>query len=304
MKYFLFCIIIITASFGLVIPSNHIVSDKWLNGHLDNKNIVIIDARPAKAYNKNHILHAINIPFEQWFKGKVGNVSHMYDTPRQVEKLLDKTGVTSRSTVVFYSAGHKKRDYCDAIAGLYNIWLYGFKRSVILNGGYAKWKFGNNKTTSHTSIQIKSNYEVNAFNNKIIASLNDVINAIYHKNIQLLDVRNYTYFVGKDTDKLLVRHGRIPTAKLSSSALEVKKVNNYYQFISAKQSKILISNGGYGVNITKPIVIYCNTGHNARGVWFVLKFIDNLKSIKVYDGSMLEYSKTPLPVLRGEPMSF
>ena len=43
---------------------------------------------------------------------------------------------------------------------------------------------------------------------------------------------------------------------------------------------------------------------DARGVWFVLKFIDRIKSIKVYDGSMLEYSKTLLPVEQGQPMSF
>jgi len=290
---------------GSIIPHNHLVTDAWLQKHKHDKNIVIVDDRRASVFKKGHIAHAVNIPFEEWFEGRIGNITHMYDTPAQVEALLDKAGVTAKSIVVFYSGGIKKRDYCDAVSGLWNTWLYGFKRGVILDGGYRGWIAHGGLVTSRRYMPKRSNFYIDKFNNHIIASLPNVISAIYsHGKAQLLDARNSAYFLGQDTDRLLARHGRIPTAKLSSSALEVKKIGGYYKFVSKKISKATISNGGYGVNLKKPIITYCNTGHNARGMWFVLKFIDNIQNVKVYDGSMLEYSRTLFPVKRGEPMSF
>ena len=290
---------------GSIIPHSHLVTDAWLQQHKNDKNIVIIDARRVGVFKKGHIAHAINIPFEEWFEGRIGNITHMYDTPKQVEALLDKAGVTSKSIVVFYSGGIKKRDYCDAVAGFWNTWLYGFKRSVILDGGFKGWTAHSGLVTSRKYAPKRTNFYIDKFNHHIIASLPDVMGAIYsHGDIQLLDARNSAYFLGQDTDRLLARHGRIPTAKLSSSALEVKKIGGYYKFVSKKISKATISNGGYGVNLKKPIITYCNTGHNARGMWFVLKFIDNIQNVKVYDGSMLEYSRTLFPVKQGEPMSF
>lgn len=305
MRYLLLYLTSAILLIGSIIPQNHIVTDAWLQQHKNDKNIIIIDARKARIFNKSHIAHAVNIPFEEWFEGKIGNISHMYDTPKQVQALLDKAGVTSKSIIVFYSGGVKKRDYCDAVAGLWNTWLYGFKRGVILDGGFRGWTADGGKITSKLYIPKRTKFYINEFNQNILASLPDVIKAIYsHGNLQLLDARNSAYFLGQDTDRLLARHGRIPTAKLSSSALEVKKSNGYYKFISEKRSKSIISNGGYGVDLKKPIITYCNTGHNARGLWFVLKFIDNIKDVKVYDGSMLEYSRTFLPVKQGESMAF
>ena len=304
MKHILLYLVSTIFLIGSIIPHNHLVTDAWLQQHKNDSNIIIIDARRASVFKKSHIAHAINIPFEKWFKGRIGNITHMYDTPKQVEALLDTAGVTPKSIIVFYSAGIKKRDYCDAVAGLWNAWLYGFKRSVVLNGGFKGWTVHGGQVVTKAFIPKRTNFYITKFNHNILASLPDVLEAIYnHDNIQLLDVRNSAYFLGQDTDRLLARHGRIPTAKLSSSALEVKKIDGYYMFISKKKSKAILSNSGYGVNLKKPIITYCNTGHNARGMWFVLKFLDNIKNVKVYDGSMLEYSRTLLPIKKGESFS-
>jgi len=58
----------------------------------------------------------------------------------------------------------------------------------------------------------------------------------------------------------------------------------------------------YGIDLKKPLIIYCNTGHKARGLWFVSKFIDGMENVKVYDGSMVEYSRTLLPMENGESL--
>lgn len=63
------------------------------------------------------------------------------------------------------------------------------------------------------------------------------MNAIYDENIQIADARVAKSFRGEDDRKELLRHGRIPTAKLTPMIRHVKKENSYYTFISQDESK-------------------------------------------------------------------
>jgi thiosulfate/3-mercaptopyruvate sulfurtransferase len=291
-----------SVSFALGIPKNHIVSTNWLQKNIEQKNIVIIDTRGPKAYGKSHIKNALNLPKKVWFEGKIGNIPKLYDTPKQIEKMFKKAGITNNSIIVFYSAGIKNKDFADAASGVWSAYLYGMKKGVILNGGFAKWIEEKKVVTKIVPNPKPSDFEVEKFDNNIVASLNDIIHAIYDENIQITDARVSKFYTGADKRKDLARHGRIPTAKLTPVIREVKKVGKHFEFLSEKESKKVLHNAGYGIDLKKPLIIYCNTGHKARGLWFVSKFIDGMKNVKVYDGSMVEYSRTLLPMENGESL--
>lgn len=67
-----------------------------------------------------------------------------------------------------------------------------------------------------------SDFEIEEFVNDV-ASLNDVVNAIYDENIQIADARVAKFFRGEDDRKELLRHGHIPTAKLTPMIRHLKK---------------------------------------------------------------------------------
>lgn len=291
-----------TMLFALNIPKNHIVSTDWLQKHINDKDIVIIDTRKAKLYKKDHITNAVSLPKKVWFQGKVGSVEKLYDTPEQIQEIFSKAGITNDKVLVFYSAGVKNKDFADAASGVFSAWIYGLEKSVILNGGYAKWKSENKKVTSKPVHITPSDFEVESFKGLSIASLNDIIKAIYDEDIQITDARTAKFYRGEDKKEELKKHGRIPTAKLTPVIRQVKKVGSHYEFLSKKESQKVLQNGGFGIDLKKPLIIYCNTGHKARGLWFVAKFLDGMKNVKVYDGSMVEYSRTLMPVESGEPM--
>ena len=51
----------------------------------------------------------------------------------------------------------------------------------------------------------------------------------------------------------------------------------------------------------KPVISYCNTGHWASTNWFVLSEVLGKKNVRVYDGSMVEWSaKKELPIAVGK----
>ncbi len=291
-----------TALFALQIPQNHIVSTDWLQKNIDSKNLVIIDTRKPEAYKKSHIKGAINYPKRSFFKGKLGNIPKLPSTLEQVQKMLQDAGISEDSVIVFYSAGEKNKDFADAVSGIWNLWLYGIQKSALLNGGYAKWSFEKRIVTSKLPKIAKSDIELDRYDRSIIASLSDINEAIYDEDKQITDARVSKFYTGSDKRKDLARHGRIPTAKLTPVIRYTKNMGKYFELISPKEAKKTLYNSGYGVELDKPLIIYCNTGHKARGLWFISKFLVGMKNVQVFDGSMVEYSRTNLPMETGEAM--
>ena len=288
--------------FALEVPTNHIANTNWLNKNINNKDLVIIDTRKSDAYKKGHIKGAINYPKKSWFQGKLGNIPKLPNTINQVQNMLQDAGVTENSVIVFYSAGTKNKDFADAASGIWNTWLYGIEKTALLNGGYAKWKYENKYTTSKLPSIIKSDIELENYNKNIIAALPDVVEYMYNEDKQITDARVSKFYTGSDKRKDLARHGRIPTAKLTPMIRYTKDTGNYFELVSKQTAIKTLNNSGYGVKLDKPLITYCNTGHKARGLWFVSKFIVGMTDVKVYDNSIVEYSRTNMPMEDGEAM--
>ena len=289
--------------FALEVPTNHIASTQWLKTNINDKNLVVIDTRKAKAYKKGHIKGAINYPKKTYFKGKLGNIPKLPNTIEQMQDMLQNAGVTEDSVIVFYSAGKVNKDFADAASGIWNSWLYGVQNTALLNGGYAKWSFEKKSTTIKVPTIKKSDLELESFDKSIIASLNDITEAIYDDDIQITDARVSKFYTGIDKRKDLARHGRIPTAKLTPMIRYTKNTGKYFELVSAKVAKDTLYNAGYGVELNKSLNIYCNTGHKARGLWFVSKFLVGMKNVKVYDDGIVGYSRTNMTMETGEAMN-
>lgn len=290
-------------AYGLEIPQNHLVDTDWLIKNIGNKQLKIIDTREKKDYEAGHIQNSINIPKSEYFKGVMGSdIKKLYSTPEQMTEIFQNSGINANDTILFYSAGIKDEDFADGASGLWNAWIYGFKNSIILNGGYAKWTYENKTITTELPVITKSNFEFTAYQKGSLSSIVDIIDAIYDDNIQITDARVSKAYLGNDTNKELARFGRIPTAKLTPVVRHVKLSDKkYYELVSNEEAKQGLTNNGFGIDLKKPLIIYCNTGHKARGLWFVAKFMAKVDSVSVYDGGILEYSRSSLKMDTGEP---
>ena len=74
-----------TMMFALEVPTDHVSSTDWLATNINDKNLVIIDTREAKDYNKGHIVGAVNYPKKAYFQGKLGTVVKLPSTPSQMQ---------------------------------------------------------------------------------------------------------------------------------------------------------------------------------------------------------------------------
>lgn len=305
MRKLLLMVLFVSLSVALEIPSNHLVSTQWLEKNLDNKKLILIDVRDEKSYEKGHLKGAVNYPKAMWFQGKVGDVPKLYNTPQQFEEIFQNAGViANESLVVFYSAGADNQDFADAASAMYVAWLYGFENSAILNGGFAKWSEEQKDITKEVAKKEKSDFEVESFYTYELASLDDIINAQYDDDVQIADARVAKFYTGEEGREDLARKGRIPTAKLTPMIRYVKKVGNHFEFLSKEEASKTLNNNDFGLDLKEDTIFYCNSGHKARGLWFVSKFIVGMDNVKVYDASMLEYTRTLLPMKQGEADDF
>lgn len=300
MKKIILLIAMVSVIFGIELPQNHIVDTDWLSKNQQDKNLVIIDTRKSEEFTKGHIQGAINIPKKEWFKGEVNGIKKYYNTPEQTQNILQNAGIKDDSLVVFYSSGLNETDFADSASALWTLYTYGFKKTAILNGGFEKWKFEKKEiSTSLNHIQ-KSDIEIDTFDKTALASLDEIIEAIYNEDIQISDARVAAFYNGTKGRDDLAKKGRIETAKLTPMIRHLKKENNYFILNTKEESKNILYNAGFGVELDKPLIVYCNTGHKARGLWFISKFLVGMEDTKVYDGSMVEYTRTNLPVETGE----
>ncbi|WP_331774844.1 sulfurtransferase [Sulfurospirillum sp. 1612] len=294
-SFFVFVAMVVIPSFAMSLPASHVVSASWLNANA--KDVVIVDLSPAKVFVKGHIPGSVNMPLHRdFFKGKMGSVKHLIDTPREIETVLSHAGISNNSTVVFVSHVKKATDYATMTRSLWTAWVYGLKTTAILDGGIEAWVAHGGKLTTAKTVVKPGHFTANRYLRADIAGIVDVESALVNKNVQLADAREPAHFLGKDKDKRLLRHGHIPGAKRVSLYFFQKKEGKLFKMVSADHVKSVLKKTGIALN--KPIIAYCNTGHFASADWFVMKFIAGAKQVRNFDASMFGYSRTNLPLVK------
>ncbi len=292
-SFLLFCLSCVVAviSFAIDVPANKLVDVCWLKENIANKNIVLIMVdKKGKAYDKEHIPGTIKWMGKDILQKLYKDVSVYLPTPLQFTRLAKKSGINKDSLVVFYGSGANFKEEARALEGLVIAEYYGIENSVMLDGGLAAWKKQGNIVTKKVQKPKKGNFEIKKFND-VIATLLDVDAAVELKNGAIIDARPAKYYTGKDNDKRLKKHGKIDGAISLQTQSLYKVVDGVAQLKEISELKKIFQDAG--VELNKPIISYCNTGHLTSSVWYVAKYILGAKNVKNYKASMVEYSAMP-----------
>ena len=108
----------------------------------------------------------------------------------------------------------------------------------------------------------------------------------------LLDARPTDFYEGRAKHEAAVKPGTLPGAQsLPHSTFfhpGAPTVNAGIDVAALKQR--------LGIDGGKEVVAFCNTGHWAATQWFALSELAGLDHVKLYPGSMVEYSQAGLPM--------
>lgn len=268
---------------------SHLVTTEWLESHLHDDNLRIIDIRgkvlPASQppphyfshraeYEQSHIPGAV---FVDWTTDIVDPSSASYDIapPEQYAALMIRLGVGDDTFVVAY----------DDAGGMFasRLWwtlrYYGHDNVAILDGGWQKWAAENRPMTSDVPtiqpVEFKPETQaaIRATADDILTRTDDTI---------LLDVRSITEYSGEDSRA--ARKGRIPGAvNLSRRSLLADDMTLLpVDIVREKLAQIGVTDE------TENVIVYCNSGVSASFMMLAMQEA-GIRRVSMYDGSWKEW---------------
>ena len=260
-----------------------------LSNSLDQANPIILDIR-GDAYSGGHIPGAISAPYGL-FRGPKNNPGQLLDED-VLEERFEALGLELDRPVVVVSEGKTDTDFGAAARVYWTLKSTGFEDLAILNGGKQAWEQAGyaidktNITPKPTELDITFSPQWTATTEQVVSVTKEEVDSL------LLDARPASFYEGDKSHGAASRPGTLPGAE------------NYYYASFFNDGSAAISSDidvqalkiTLGLEEDQEIVSFCNTGHWAATNWFALSEVAGIENVKLYPGSMVEYSNLDLPM--------
>ncbi len=248
-----------------------LVSYQWLNEHLNDADIVIVDTRPKVAYMYGHIPNSISLVVDQLIDISEHG-AHLAPDPQTAASLLGSAGIDHTKTVVV--TGDSMDPSIARVA--WTLMYLGHENTKILDVGISAWQsLGLAITRSQKKLpqtqftpKIKSEMRIQA----------DELGALLGKTT-ILDARTpQEYFGGHIPHSTLLPF----TDGLGQDGFLFDKKESLENLFAQKQ-----------IPKESEVVCYCMHGHRASSLFLQLK-IAGFEKIRLYDGSFIDWSSRRL----------
>ena len=213
------------------------------------------------------------------------------------ERLMQKSGVNKNQPVVIAYKGEKAIETAMATRLYYTLKYFGHAQVALLDGGTAAWIQSGRKVKFGRSNSDRGDFTAGPGLSDIIAGLDDVKTISESGKDQLLDTREQAGYLGVARNIASVDpqwHGHIPGAKnvpLSLLSNDVGPAAYLFDTDTLQKSLALM-----GADPNRPTTVYCNSGVMASVGWFVLSELMGNTNVRLYDGSMQEWSLKKMPI--------
>ncbi|MGI8839640.1 MAG: 3-mercaptopyruvate sulfurtransferase [Caulobacteraceae bacterium] len=276
-----------------------LVSTDWLAAHLDDADVVILDAtwfmpdapRDAAAeFAERHIPGAVFFDIDR-VADRASPLPHMLADPADFSVAARRLGVNPDSTVVAYDPLR----LFSAPRVWWNFRAMGHARSVVLDGGLAKWLAEGRPVESGWREPVHGQFKARA-NPVLVRDLEAVRAALAAGSEQILDARPADRFSGQAPEpRPSLRSGHMPGAlNLPWSCL----VRPDGTLLPADELRAAFD--AAGVDLTAPIVTSCGSGISASLLTLALARLGR-DDVAVYDGSWSEWgARSDTPVVTGD----
>lgn len=176
----------------------------WLQEHLDDPTIRIIDCATLEAYRRAHIPGAVGLPTHIYIKNPNDDAFVM--TPEQFQELMERLGVSDNTTVVTY-------DDNNALVATRLWWVlnyYGHTNAKVLNGGWHRWQSEGRPITFHQTHAERGSFTPRV-NDKLICDVDRLKERVAAGTGGILDLRTDEEWLGTN-DRGNQRKGHVPGA--------------------------------------------------------------------------------------------
>lgn len=248
--------LLILVSLGAAPPDPALVGPDDLSG------ASVIDARGSlKDFLSGHLPGAQFLSVDSLRSSSAGTPAEIFP-PEVIAVIAGRLGLDRDRPVVVYAAGTDP----DATLVASVLRMHGF-RARVLDGGFARWQAENRPVETARPRIATTAPKVDPPTG--LARYEDLRDAV------LLDVRSPEQFAA----------GHVPGAvsRFWKSDLDAEGRLRPAAELAEEYAAL-------GVTSDKPVIVYCNTGHMASFGYFVLADVLSYPNVRLYDGSMVEWS--------------
>ena len=268
-----------------------LVSTDWLEKNLNK--VKILDASwhmpstnrsASEEYKKDHIENAIFFDIDKFSNKKI-KLPHMLPDEIDWEKIVSNLGISNKDRIIVYD----NSDVISSCRCWYTFIFFGHKPNLIsvLDGGFAKWKKENRKTTNKIINCEEKNYKARKIS-KLVKTKREIDKNITEKKFKVVDARSKNRFFGLEKEpRPDVRSGSIKNSYCLPFGEIINSENKTFKgkkIIKEKFTEI-------GINNEKNVVFSCGSGITASVLSLAYSMINDKYLPTVYDGSWAEYGK-------------
>jgi thiosulfate/3-mercaptopyruvate sulfurtransferase len=276
-----FLLLLPCLSFARVIEP--VVSTDWLEQNLSK--VIVVDVRKVEEYKAGHIPGAVNVFYGTWAI-KRGDLLNELPADDDLKDVLSSAGIEPGSLIVVVGKVDAPTDRVDSSRVAWTLRYAGVENVSLLSGGYNKW-VNEKKPVSTDAVKPRSKPYKGKFNKEYLIKKNEVMSRL--GKALIVDVRESDFYNGKKKLDFVVKLGHIKGAVNLPTSMMYEKDATY----KSKEELAAIATPVVGSDLSKEIILYCDTGKFCTAWWFMLYELLGYKEVKVYDGSMMEWVKDP-----------
>jgi thiosulfate/3-mercaptopyruvate sulfurtransferase len=280
---------------GPLMAAGPMVSPLELNEMLAEGDVILLDVRgpasegSAEVYAEAHIPGAIYVPMTggaPWRK-EVNGVPFMLPSADEIQAFAREMGIDNDTPVVIYGTGTPKKvaDLSSATRAYWTLKVMGHDEVSILNGGIESWKAAGLPTAmSATEPKGGGNFTAE-FQPEIHVDLATFAAAVENGGVNLVDSRPHAQYTGESKSGIVNGFGTVPGAVNAYAAM----LMDGGELMGAEAIRVKMAS--IGVEPNEPAYTFCNGGFYCSAMWFAMKEVAGFSNVKVYDGSMSEYTQ-------------
>ena len=268
-----------------------LVTVDWLDGHLSDPSLVLLQIGEKKDYDKGHIPGAQFLEYESISTPHGQGLMLELPPVEQLVSVFERLGVSNRSHVILYFG----TNWMTPTTRVY--WTLDYlglgDRTSILNGGLVAWQATHHPVSTEIEQSAKGSIKP-APRKEIVADAEWVSSHLQQAGITIIDARTHEFYNGSQSDGN-PRSGHIPGAANLSYLDVVDQDNNKFKSPDALKELFRAA----GLKPGNLMVSYCHIGQRATVLYFTAKMLGY--DAKMYDGSWEDWSRRKdLPIITGE----